>query len=196
MFDRDSLTVIMENRLSKRRFKHSMEVARVAKEMAIHFGVDEDKAYVTGLLHDYAKGISGEDLVKIAHANNLIEEQMDLEIPDLLHAPVGAWLLRNELGIDDEEMLKAVVAHTTGALEMSELDKIIYLADMIEPGRDYPGLERLKCTALRDLDRGMLMGLESTIRYCLEQGRLLHPRTIEVRNYYVRLLRDDFGGEC
>jgi len=196
VFDREYLTALIKSRLSKRRFKHSIEVARVAAEMAVHFGVDEEKAYITGLLHDYAKGISGEDLMRIAQEKGLIEDKMDLEIPDLLHAPVGAWLLRLELGIDDEEMLRAVTSHTTGALEMSDLDKIIYLADMIEPGRDYSELERLKCTALRDLDRGMLLGLESTIRYCLQQGRLLHPKTIEVRNYYVRLLRDDYGGEC
>ncbi|MGE5390491.1 MAG: bis(5'-nucleosyl)-tetraphosphatase (symmetrical) YqeK [Deltaproteobacteria bacterium] len=196
MFDREELIVLIENRLSKKRFKHSVEVARVAGEMAAQYGTDEEKAYITGLLHDYAKGISGEELVRIAQGNGLIEDKMDLEIPDLLHAPVGAWLIRHELGIDDEEMLRAVASHTTGALDMSYLDKIIYLADMIEPGRDYPGLERLKCIAFRDLDHGMLLGLESTIRYCLEQGRLLHPRTIEVRNYYVRLLRDDYGGEC
>ena len=196
MLDREHLKAIMEKRLSKKRFKHSTEVARVAAEMAVHFGLDEEKAYLTGLLHDYAKGISGEDLVKIARDKGLIENHMDLEIPDLLHAPVGAWLLRHELGIADEEMLRAVAAHTTGALGMSDLEKIIYLADMIEPGRDYPGLERLKCIALRDLDRGMLLGLESTIRYCLEMGRLLHPRTIEVRNYYLSLLREEYDGEC
>jgi len=196
VFDRDYLTDLMQNRLSRKRYEHSLQVARVAAEMAAYYGLDEDKAYITGLLHDYAKGISGEDLARMAGNNGLIEDGMDLEIPDLLHAPVGAWLLQNELGLEDEEMLRAIACHTTGALAMSELDKIIYLADMIEPGRDYPGLERLKCVAMRDLDRGMLLGTESTIRYCLEQGRILHPRTIAVRNYYLRLLRDDYGGEC
>lgn len=196
MFDRKYLTDLMQNRLSRNRFEHSLQVAQVAAEMAAHYGLDEDKAYITGLLHDYAKGISGEDLARIAGDNGLIEDEADLEIPDLLHAPVGAWLLRYELGIDDEEMLRAIAYHTTGALAMSELDKIIYLADMIEPGRDYPGLERLKCVAGRDLDQGMLLGAESTIRYCLEQRRILHPRTIAVRNYYLRLLREDYGGEC
>lgn len=196
MFDRDYIIDLIQRRLSKRRFQHSLQVARVAAEMAAHYGVDEDKAYITGLLHDYAKGVSGQELMQIAQDNGLIEDEMDLEIPDLLHAPVGAWQLRHELGIQDEEILQAVACHTTGALEMSELDKIIYLADMIEPGRDYPGLERLKCVAGRDLDRGMLLGLESTIRYCLEQGKILHPRTIAVRNYYVRLLKEGYGGEC
>ena len=196
MFDQDYLTDLTRRRLSKRRFQHSMQVARVAAEMATHYGLDVEKAYITGLLHDYAKGVSGQELMQIAQDNGLIEDEMDLEIPDLLHAPVGAWQLRNELGIQDEEILRAVACHTTGAFEMSELDKIIYLADMIEPGRDYPGLERLKCIAGRDLDRGMLLGLESTIRYCLEQGRILHPRTIAVRNYYLRLLKGDCGGEC
>lgn len=196
VYDRSYFTELIERRLSKRRFQHSLQVARVAEEMAAHYGLDEDKAYITGLLHDYAKGVSGQELMIIAMDNGLIEDEMDLEIPDLLHAPVGAWQLQHELGINDEEILNAVSCHTTGALEMSELDKIIYLADMIEPGRDYPGLERLKCVAGRDLNRGMLLGLESTIRYCLEQERILHPRTIAVRNYYLRLLKEDFDSEC
>lgn len=195
-YDREYFTELIERRLSKRRFQHSLQVAMVAEQMATHYGLDTEKAYITGLLHDYAKGVSGQELMQIARDYGLIEDEMDLEIPDLLHAPVGAWQLQHELGINDQEILKAVACHTTGALKMSELDKIIYLADMIEPGRDYPGLERLKCVSGRDLDHGMLLGLESTIRYCLEQGRILHPRTIAVRNYYLGLLKDDHGGDC
>ncbi len=196
MFDRQEIIDIIQGRLSKKRFQHSLQVAQVAAQMARQFGLDEEKAYLTGLLHDYAKGMSSEELLSIATEHNMIEDEVDREIPDLLHAPVGAWLLRQELGLADEEMLQAVTHHTTGALHMSELDKIIYLADMVEPDRDYPGLERLKCLALRDLNRGMLCGLESTIQYCLEQGRILHPRTIAVRNYFLKLVKDDYGGRC
>lgn len=196
MFERQETMELIKKRLSRNRFEHSLQVARVAAEMAAEYGLDEEKAYITGLLHDYAKGISGEELLRIAQEHNMIEDEMDLEIPDLLHAPVGAWLLRQELGLEDQEMLRAIACHTTGALEMSDLDKIIYLADMIEPGRDYPGLERLKCLAWRDLNQGMLFGLESTIRYCLEQGRILHPRTIAVRNHYLNLLKNDYSGRC
>lgn len=177
---------IIRFKLSKNRFKHSLQVAEVARELAEHYQVDSDKAHLIGLLHDYAKGISSEELLAIAEKNGLLQDEMERQIPDLLHAPVGSWLVRHELKVEDEEVLQAITLHTLGDLNMNIMDKIIYLADMIEPGRDYPGQERLKCLAFRDLDDAMLFGLESTIRYCLEQGRLLHPRTIEVRNHYLR----------
>jgi len=185
--EQDAINII-RFRLSKNRFKHSMQVAQIAREMAEHYGVCAEKAYITGLLHDYAKGISGEELISIAEENNLIEDQIERQVPDLLHAPVGACLLKKELGIEDEELLRAVSLHTLGGIEMNDLDKIIYLADMIEPGRDFPGIERLKCVAWRNLDEGMLFGLESTIKYCIYRRRLLHPRTVAVRNHFLKVL--------
>jgi len=186
MLSEQEALVIISTRLSSRRYNHSLQVAQVAREMAGHYGADPDKAYITGLLHDYAKGMPAPELLKIAVAHNLLEDEVDSLVPDLLHAPVGAFLLRSELAIDDEEVLQAVKKHTLGALRMSDLDKIIYLADMIEPGRDFPGLERLKCLAWRDLDEGMLFGLESTIKYCLDEHRILHPLTVRVRNYFLQ----------
>jgi predicted HD superfamily hydrolase involved in NAD metabolism len=178
---------IIRFKLSRSRFKHSVHVATTAREMAAQYGFDEERAYLTGLLHDYAKGISGQELIALAKEYSLELGPIDLEVPDLLHGPVGACLLADELDIDDAELLHAVSSHTLGALDMNGLDKIIYLADMIEPGRDYPGMERLRCLALRNLDYGMLLGLETTIKNCIERGRLLHPRTVEVRNQYLRL---------
>ncbi|MDD2587108.1 MAG: bis(5'-nucleosyl)-tetraphosphatase (symmetrical) YqeK [Syntrophomonadaceae bacterium] len=186
--DAEALDII-KFKLSKNRFNHSVQVAEMARQMAETCGVDVDKAYLTGLLHDYAKGISSQELINIAGENNLIENEVDALIPDLLHAPVGALLLQQELGVADTEILQAVKYHTTGSTFMTTLDKIIYLADMIEPGRDFPGIERLRCLALRDFDTGMLFGLESTIRYCLDQARLLHPRTVAARNHFLQLLK-------
>ncbi|MDD3852479.1 MAG: bis(5'-nucleosyl)-tetraphosphatase (symmetrical) YqeK [Syntrophomonadaceae bacterium] len=186
MYNEQQLQEIIRQRLSPSRFQHSREVARVARELAEIFGVDADKAYITGLLHDYAKGLSGAELLSAAEKGDLIQHEMDYQIPDLLHAPVGAWLLQQELEIEDQEILKAVAVHTTGDLNMSKLEEIIYLADMVEPGRDYPGQDRLKCLAYRDLKQAMLFGLETTLRYCLDEGRLIHPRTVEVRNAYLK----------
>lgn len=179
---------IIRFKLSKQRFKHSLQVAEVARELALHYQVDADKAYFTGLLHDYAKGISSQELLDIAEKNDLLKDKMERQVPDLLHAAVGSWLVQHELNIEDPEVLQAIKVHTLGDINMSNMDKIIYLADMIEPGRDYPGQERLKSLAFRDLDGAMLLGLESTIRYCLDQGRLLHPRTVEVRNHYLQCI--------
>lgn len=167
-----------------------MAVAKVAAELAEIFGVDPDQAYNIGLLHDYAKGIAASDLLLISREHGLIEDETETQVPDLLHAKVGAYLLKNDLGIDDPVVLEAVRVHTMGSLTMSTLDKIIFLADMIEPGRDYPGMERLDCLARRDLDRAMLFGLDATIRYCLEKARILHPRTVMVRNKFLQTLKD------
>lgn len=178
---------IIKNRLPQKRYEHSMGVARVAEKMAARFGVDPRQAYITGVLHDYAKNLSAATLLEIAGSAGLITNRIEEEVPDLLHAPVGAYLLETGLQINDPEMLEAVRSHTLGSLNMSRLDKIIYLADMIEPGRSaYPNLERLRQLAEYDLDGAMLLGAESTIRYCLERGRLLHPRTVEVRNEFLR----------
>lgn len=176
---------ILNERLSPQRLQHSLNVASVARVLAQTYGSDPDKAFKIGLLHDYAKGLSGSELLAIATEKRLLEDETERLVPDLLHAKVGAYLLETELAINDPEILQAVRVHTLGALEMSLLDKIIFLADMIEPDRDYPGMERLQCLAGRDIDQAMLFAFDMTIRFCLEQGRILHPRTIMVRNKFL-----------
>ncbi|HHW62121.1 MAG TPA: HD domain-containing protein [Syntrophomonadaceae bacterium] len=181
---------LIESRLSRRRYEHSLQVALAAREMARDYGLDAEKAYLTGLLHDYAKGLSGAELLRIAEEQRLLQEEIERQVPDLLHATVGAYLLEAEGKVLDPEILYAIRVHTLGAEQMSDFDKIIFLADMIEPGRDYPGLQRLQCLARKDLDQAMLFALDSTIRYCLEQGRLLHPQTIKVRNNFLQALKE------
>jgi predicted HD superfamily hydrolase involved in NAD metabolism len=186
MIDKNEAMDIIRQRLSPKRLEHSIQVAAVARKLAERYRLDHEKAYLTGLLHDYAKGIPSKDLLIIAEENQLIESEEDRLIPDILHAPVGACLLEKELGIEDREILKAVRLHTMGAVDMNDFDKIIFLADMLEPGRDYPGMERLNCLSMRNLDEAMQFGLDSTIKYLIDQKRLLHPRTIEVRNEFLR----------
>ncbi len=176
---------ILQKRLSSRRYIHSLAVAEIARELAEMNRIDAGKAYMAGLLHDYARGLSGSDLLKIASDNNLMLEEVERLAPDLLHAKIGAFLLEKELGLEDAEMLQAVAFHTLGHEKMTELDKVIYIADMIEPGRDYPGIERLKCLAFRSLDEGVLFGLDITIRHCIERRRLIHPQSIRARNAFL-----------
>ncbi|MEQ8199942.1 MAG: bis(5'-nucleosyl)-tetraphosphatase (symmetrical) YqeK [Syntrophomonadaceae bacterium] len=186
---------IIKNRLSQGRYEHSIGVARTAEKMAAAAGLDPGQAYVTGIFHDYAKNLSPGQLLEVAWRAGLITNRIEEESPDLLHAPVGAYLLQTGLGIKDGEILAAIRAHTLGAVGMSTLDKIIYLADMIEPTRQpYPGLERLRQLAEQDLDEAMLLGLESTISYCLERGKLLHPATVEARNEFLRRLKGQAAG--
>jgi len=159
-----------------------MRVASVAREMARAFGLDENKAGLAGIVHDYAKGVPGYELLALAREHNLLEDEVETRSPDLLHASVGAFLLQQEQGLADEEILDAVRNHTLGRVGMTDLEKVLFLADMIEPGRDYPGIERLRCLAWRDLNEGMIQAIELTLRYCMDRGRLIHPRTVLVRN--------------
>jgi len=182
---------IIKTRLSAHRYQHCLGVARAARDLAQLYGMDADKAYLTGILHDYAKNLTAGQLLLAVGQDDQIADEAEKQIPELLHAPVGAHLLIEELGIKDKEILEAVRTHTLGSTTMDLLAKIIFLADMIEPNRDmYPDLERLRQLSRHNLDEAMLLGLESTIRYCLDEGRLLHPRTVEVRNMFLHKIKD------
>jgi len=181
---------LLESKIPPRRVQHCLNVAQVARDLAAIYDVDPDKAYLIGLLHDYAKGIAASDLLVIAVDNQLLADEIERRMPEVLHAPVGAYLLETELGIDDREILQAVKVHTLGALQMSILDKIIFLADMIEPGRDFPGLERIQCLAGQNLDRAMLAALDEIIRDQMDRGRILHPLSILVRNRFIDNIKE------
>ncbi len=182
---------IIRARLSENRYQHSRRVAMVAREMARTFGLDETKAGLAGIVHDYAKGMPGYELLSIAREHDLLEDEVEEKSPDLLHATVGAFLLSRDHGLDDEEVLNAVRSHTLGRVGMTDLEKVLFLADLIEPGRDFPGIERLRCLAMRNLDQGMVQAIDLTLRYCMDQGRLIHPRTVLVRNNLLSSLPSD-----
>jgi len=182
---------IIRARLSENRYQHSMRVAMVAREMARTYGLDENKAGLAGIVHDYAKGMPGYELLSIAKEHDLLEDEVEEKSPDLLHATVGAFLLFRDYGLDDEEVLNAVRSHTLGRVGMTDFEKVLFLADLIEPGRDFPGIERVRCLAMRNLDQGMVQAIDLTLRYCMDQGRLIHPRTVLVRNNLLSSLPSD-----
>ncbi len=190
--DADRALELIKARLSSKRFQHSVQVANTAVRMARRYGLDESRANLAGLLHDYARDLPADKLLEIAEENHLVFHQVERSLPDLLHGPVGAFLLEEDLGIKDEGILTAVRHHTLGAVDMNDLDKIIYLADMTEPGRNYPGVEELRKLSYEDLDRAMLWGLEDTIKYCLDEKKILHPGTVEVRNCFLLKVHGDY----
>ncbi len=182
----DQAVEIIRLRLSKKKYQHSRQVADTAVQMARRFGIDESRTYLAGLLHDYARDLAANELLEIAEKNALISHQVEREVPDLLHGPVGAFLLEKDLLIKDEDILSAVRHHTLGAVPMTDLEKVIFIADMIEPGRSYTGVGELRELAFKDLDEAMLLGLESSIQHCLKAGKILHPITIEARNCFLQ----------
>lgn len=186
VFNEKNIKNILIEKISGKRYQHSLRVADKARELALIYSAEPEKAYVAGLIHDYAKGVSGEDLIKLAVENNLITDPIEKEMPYILHGPVGAFLLKKEKITDDKEILSAVRNHTLGEIGMTLMDKIIYVADMVEPGRKFKDLEHLSQLANQDLDKALLLCLDMTIITCLQKSRLLHPHSIKVRNYYLK----------
>lgn len=182
--DMDKAREILQSRADSRLFNHCRGVEESALKLARKYGVDCAKASLAGLLHDYGKIYPNKVLRQIALEHSLGDE-LALQEPALLHAPVGAWLLRHELGIKDEEILAAVRVHTTGAAGISSLARIIYLADYIEPGRDFPGVEDLRRIAFVNLDAALHVALDRTIQYVLARKRVLHPNSVSFRNSLI-----------
>lgn len=180
---------LMKKKLSEELYRHSAGVAEMAVSLAERFGADQRKAYLAGIVHDYGKRYPKSELRKKAKELNLQLDRITLLEPRLLHAPVGAALLPLELGIEDGEILQAVAFHTTGHSDMSLMDKVIYLADCIEDGRFYRGVDRIRELAREDLDRALLAAVERTICSILERGMLLHPQSVSLRNNLLEKLR-------
>ncbi|MDR9755474.1 MAG: bis(5'-nucleosyl)-tetraphosphatase (symmetrical) YqeK [Thermacetogeniaceae bacterium] len=175
----------IRERLSKDRMEHVLAVRDCAAELAAIHGLEQRDAELAGLLHDYARDISADQLLSMARARGLVTCSVEEKVPLLLHGPLGAQLIKEELGIDNPHLLEAVALHTLGSPAMGRLAQVIYIADLIAPGRDFPSVERLREIARNDLDRALLECFASTIGYCLQRYKLIHPRTIDAWNYYV-----------
>jgi predicted HD superfamily hydrolase involved in NAD metabolism len=185
----DYLKIISE-RLTPPRLQHSLRVLEKALELAERSGVKRNKVYVAALLHDIAKDLPPSQLLAIARRHDLLTCEAEEVQPDLLHGPVGALYCKKELGIRDEEVLQTIHYHTTGHPSMTELDKIIYLADLIEPGRTYEGVDELRKICRENRDQGLLYAFDCTIQYVLRRKMLLHPLTVKARNQLILDLKD------
>lgn len=178
--------------LTHGRFVHTQGVAREAVRLARHYGLDTKKAYVAGLLHDCAKDYTSDEKRKLCKEYKVnLDDIIDKQI-DLVHSFLGAVLCKKEYGIKDKDIVNAVRYHTTGRADMSELEKIIYLADCIEPNRkNYEGLEKTRELAYIDLDLAMKYSLESTIKHNENKGRIIHPLSLEAVNYFKNITKED-----
>lgn len=177
---------LVSRRLTPHRLAHVLAVRDCAVELAKAHGEPAEKEGLAGLLHDYARDLPEEELLRIGEEEGLITCEIERQVPLLLHGPVGALLARRELGIEDPEVLEAISLHTLGGPGMGRLAKIVYLADMVAEGRNFPGVEELRKKAFEDLSEALLLGFASTIRYCLETRRLIHPQTLAAWNYFLR----------
>ncbi len=180
----------LKNTLSEKRYKHCLGVCEEAVKLAEKYGADKDKAYTAGLLHDCAKGCTLDEQLALCEKYGIALDAITLKCPAVIHAPLGAKIAEAEYGTDDAEILEAIRCHTVGKAGMSLLDKIIYIADMIEPMRDFDGVKKLRKAAYEDIDEAFIMGLKQSIVHNAEKNRIIHPATIEAWNYMIGTLNE------
>ena len=175
----ESATGYARERLSDKRFDHTLRVAETAERLAGLHGLDPAKARLAGLLHDVARETDGDELLRIAAKNSLPVGDPEREKPMLLHGPVAAELAEIDLEMRDEAVLEAVRVHTTGAPGMGPLSLVVFVADKIEPGREGDWVEELRELAEKDLGEAARASLESSISFNEGRGRAIHPRSRE-----------------
>ncbi|WNQ13411.1 bis(5'-nucleosyl)-tetraphosphatase (symmetrical) YqeK [Paenibacillus aurantius] len=189
---REQMMEAVRKQMPAKRWQHTLGVMESAVELAHRFGGDPEKADLAALLHDYCKYWPVEKQRQVIVDNRLPEELLSYEKP-LWHAPVGAFVVAEEFGIDDEEVLDAIRYHTSGRVGMSQLDKIICLADYIEPNRDYPEVANLRRLAETSMEKALIAGFDSTIHYLLSKGEKVFPMTLMARNSLIDEVREREG---
>ena len=167
--------------LKHKRIPHVLGTEQEAVRLAERYGADSQKARVAALLHDCTKKLSMEEQLALCEKYGIELDELEQRALKLLHAKTGAEIARDVFGVD-EEIYDAIRWHTTGRAGMTTLEKVIYLADYIEPSRDFPGVEGLRKVCYEDLDRGLLMGLEMTIEEMQNMGNPVHHATVEARD--------------
>jgi len=171
--------------LSKGRFIHTLGVVSVAKKLAIINGFSEEKAEKAALCHDIAKNLTRDEMKDLILKNNVILSEDEKNSFQLWHGILGPYVAKMALDIEDEEILSSIRWHTTGRVNMTKLEKIIYIADMIEPSRTFEGVEEIREVTLNNLDEGVLLGLTQTINFLLLKGDTIDLNTVKARNYLL-----------
>ncbi len=177
--------------LTPARYTHSLGVMETAVKMAHRFGADPEKARLAGLLHDCAKDIDFDAMLPLCDKLGVALDPVKREQKGLIHADLGAKLLETEFGITDPEIIGAVKYHTLGRENMTDLEKILYLADMIEPNRrSYDGLEELRRLCKTNLNCAMLFGVERSIDHIRHKRKKLHSQTLAAQQYFLTLCKE------
>ena len=175
--------------IGKERYLHSIRVMNEAIKLANIFGCDKDKAAIAGLLHDCGKLKNKDELLKNIHDFGIIQSVSCSTNIALLHGAIGAEIAKREFRIEDIDILNAIKYHTTGRENMTQLEKIIYIADYIEPYRNFPGIDDIRKLAYENLDLTLLKAMDNTIKHIIDKGDYIHPDTIYARNYLVNKIK-------
>ncbi len=188
--NRQEALQLVKKQMPEHRYLHTIGVADTAVCLAKKYGADEKKAEIAGIFHDYAKYRSKKEMREVIQKENMPQDLLMFS-SELWHGPVGAHFVKQEIGIADEEILNAIRFHTTGRAGMTTLEKVIFLADYIEPNRSFPGVETVRKLAEKDLDQAIFISIKNTIQFLLNKNALIYPKTIETYNDLQRKLNQE-----
>ena len=173
--------------LKPKRLEHSINVAKCAIKLSEIYGYDKEKAYLAGLVHDCAKYFTKEQIDSYVEKYNIELDPLEVDNIALSHSIIGSFAIQDVFNIQDMDIINAVRYHTTGRENMSTLEKIIFMADMIEEGRNFPGVDELRKLSFNgQLDKALITSLNNTIKLVIENNQIIHPRSVKARNYLMQ----------
>lgn len=179
------ITKALEKELDAKRFEHTIGVEYTAAALAMAHGASVKDAQMAGLLHDCAKSVPDEKKISLCEKYGLTINDVERVNPGLLHAKLGSYFAEHEYGVDNPDILGAIEWHTTGKPNMSLLEKIVFVADYIEPSRKpLINLEEIRHLAFKDIDKAIIQILEDTLLYLGQSGRTIDPLTEQTYRYY------------
>ena len=179
----------LKTKLDPMRYEHSLSVSFTCMNLAMRYGYDIDKAELAGLMHDCGKRFTDEIILKKCISHKILVTDAEQKALPVLHAKYGAWLAENKYGIEDPEIISAIACHTTGKADMSVLDKIVYIADYIEPRRyKADNLPQMRKLAYEDLDKTMYEILKGTLDYLNKKGSSIDPMTMQAYQYFESIM--------
>lgn len=185
MIDSEEIKSLLKERLSKKRYTHSLNVASEAQRLAKLYGADPVKAYLAGLLHDICKELPHGEQEELMLEGDMELTGTELSSKSLWHGPAGAYYVNAYLGIEDKDIINAIRFHTVGRSGMSILEEIIYMADLISEDRSYKDVDKMRKLAYSDLNRAMLEAICFSVRSVTEKGGYIPHYTIDAYNQYT-----------
>lgn len=187
VYSREQLIDAVSSQMPAKRWEHTLGVMETAVRLAKQYGADPIKADLSAILHDVAKYWPVQKMEQMIIDHGLSTELLVYD-KQLWHAEVGAFVAKQEYGIEDQEILDAIRYHTSGRVGMTLLDKVVCLADYIEPGRDFPGVNNIRDLANHSLEEALAAGFDSTIQFLLSRRQIIFPLTVLARNDLIKQL--------
>ena len=195
MWSEDKIEKYLQDNITEKRYKHVLGVVAAAEKLAKLYGANVKEARLAAYIHDAAKYTKATDAISFLEKRGYSLSEEDKSMPELLHGLVGAIIGRDIMAIPYESVFNAARYHTTGRENMTLLEKVIFVADYIEPSRNFPGVMELRQLACEDLDRAIIKAYDNTIKYVIDGGKLIHTDTIRARNYLLSTMSQENSHE-